>query len=240
MSILNKKHLKRALLFTIIATLISLSLIGCSIISSSRKAKAQKLLEKKYNEKFEVDTYRGQQWYEEWYSVLAHSKNYPNLKFKAEIDTDNMVTDKYVQRRVGNTVKQRIIDSSDIKIKGNYVVEVYSTVYYTVTEDPNISPEDYDKENPTNDYVINVYLDKTQNDEADFERYAGNIANNLPNLHGWLAFYIIEPNLIPSIQDYFTREDDIYSELDDMIGWSAHIVDYKFSDGKATLGASNK
>ncbi len=78
---------------------ISVLLCGCGY--KKERTIAEKLLEEKYDEPFEVTSYSGSGIRKRYYTVTAHAKAWSDLPFEANVDSDgSKVSDSYICRRV--------------------------------------------------------------------------------------------------------------------------------------------
>lgn len=202
---------------------------GCATNTDEKKNNAETLLEKKYNEKFSVYEYGGKEPMQDWYTVRAYSIEYPDIIFKAEIDTDNRISDNYVQRRVGCALKDTIEESFK-DLNGGFVVFATPTTYYTVSTDPDITPEKFNEENPTNDFYICLFFDQSIYDGKQIYEYVKKAVSELKDLKGCIEVVLTEGKKIPEIDTYFTRQDDMYSELDDLLSDSKRS-DIRYENG---------
>jgi len=198
----------------IILGLASILLTGCG--SSYRKSQAASVLGKKYHEKFVIDEYRGQQLFEGWYTVIAHSERYLDVKFKADIDTTfpHRVSDKYEINLMAYKFKNEVEEILDVR--GDYAIHVFNGAKYTIYEDTELTPQEFaEKQNSIYDYGVYLYVDRDKNSEVDAEYYANVVAEHYPWLKGYVYTNLVSSDLIPWIQDYWTEHDTVYSELKD-------------------------
>lgn len=203
---------------------------GCATNTNEKKSKAETLLESKYGEKFTVIEYDGSEPMENWYTVRAYSEKEPDIVFKAEIDSNGMVSDTYVQRRVGCALRDQI-ENALKDLDGGFVVYAAPTTYYTVSTDPDITPEKFNGENPTNEYYICLYLDKEVYSGEQAYEFAEKVLNEIGDFSGYIEVVITDAEKLSKVDTYFTEQDDIYSELNDMLS-GAERADIRYENGK--------
>ena len=198
----------------VLLTLIML-VTGCSN-AAGKKKNAEFLLENKYGRDIAIRDYDGAQLGERWYSVRAYAEEEPDIIFKADIDSDMIVDDTYVQRKVGCAMRDRVKNVLN-DLTGGFVVYASPTTYYTVSKDPEITPERFDEENSSNEYIIILYFDKEMYSSEQAYDAAKKAIEGIGNFSGYVQVTMTDNDKLSKIYKYFTEQDDIYSELNDML-----------------------
>lgn len=213
-------------------TAVSSVLAGCGMTSKDKMEKAKDLLEEKYNEEFEVTEYRGQRVGESYYTVVAYSKEYPDLPFKVYVSDDGF-SDEYIVRRFCAKLSDQIIDNMGLE-EGVFVY-TQSMLKSTHSTDPNIGVKEYASENPYDLYTVYFYIDRTA---YDAEQIYDACVRGLKGLDSYSGNYIIQlaedGKTIDSVQDYFTHSDGKYGDLDKII--NVRNVPVNFKNGTVTTG----
>lgn len=131
---------------------------GCGISTQGRMKRAISYLETKYNKEFKAVDYRGQKVGENYYTVVAYSKEYPDLPFKVYVSDDGF-SDEYIVRRFCAKLSDQIMDNMELE-EGVFVY-TQSMLKSTHSTDPDIGVKEYTSENPYDLYTVYLYIDRT-------------------------------------------------------------------------------
>lgn len=169
---------------------------------NERMAKAKEILEKKYNDAFEIIEYRGQQMLADYYEVKAVCKNNPDLKFTASVEADySGVSDSYaakmVSKRFSDIVSRNLNDI-------NGYVYVFSETFIKEYPLPgaDISVEDFS--NIVDNNLMKVFVFICEENETAENMYSAyqNSFKSLEAFSGTLAWYIVDEDMLKNIQKY--------------------------------------
>lgn len=187
---------------------------GCNSIDGKKKVK--EALTKKYQEEFEVITYRGPGFLQDSCTVTAYAVEYPELVFCAAMNmkTGNVMT-SYVTKRLCDRITEKImLNLRNLDCK--YFVYTETTLPETLSENPNITLSDYVNENPGNRFVIYLYLYKEDLDKEKLETSQIHMLEGLSEMQGYVSLYLCDSEKIEKVQEYVSSHADTYTEFDEM------------------------
>jgi hypothetical protein len=210
---------------------------GCAS-PSREKAQAAEMLEQKYQEKFEITDYKAAGILEDYYTVKAYSTEYPELLFQASIDSETgAVMDSYVTKRLCDRLSDKI--SQNLRnLECDYYVFAEAMLSDSLIEDPNVSLETYQKEEPWNRFTIYLCMDQ---DGANIQNIVSSLAdmlNGTADISGSVSMYLGDAEMLAEIQNYVTSHDDTYSEFDEMTE-NVRIGSVPFENGHFSLTEDN-
>ena len=200
---LNKKPL---LLFMLLAML-TVALSGCG--TAVKEQQAQKLLEKKYGERFSVSVDKLQELGSGYYTAKAYSIQYPDMPFSVNVDNDGKnFSDNYVARRVCSRIEEQVY-SNIHATKGKLLVHVEAMAHGHGLDDPDMTIPDFVNMNPSNRFSIHVF-------SSSAEPSGGNIQKLLSGLEclpgGTIYIYSTSDPTVSKMQKYCTETDTPVSE----------------------------
>ena len=227
------KKTARCLRYMLIAMCMMVVMTGCGV--RERSEKAARLLEAKYGEKFIIDEYRGypaKKPTQDYYTVIAHSEEYPTILCSARIGDDDTISDTYVCERLMARMSAEMSKSLEI-LKGpryifmqpvrksphllndlGYNVMRAFTPYATIN-DPNTSLETFLKEDPEQEIFVYVgYV--PQKDETAEDLYDGITAmiTSMGSAHGYVGVYICDDKSLGEMRTYVEGHDVLYRDYD--------------------------
>lgn len=212
---------------------VSSVLVGCGMTSEEKMKQAETMLEDKYGEEFVVSEYRGQQVGTKYYTVAAYAKEFPDLSFEAYV-SENGIEDKYVLRRFCSKLSDQILENMGLS-DGAYIY-TDSLLGSSQSKDPAVTIEKYPQENPYDQYTVYFYIDKNS---YNLDQIYEACANGVSNLNAYSGNYVVQMTdhkTIDMVQDYFTRSDGKYADLDDIV-YVPNLFLY-FENGKLTTEKS--
>ena len=208
-------------------------LSGCSS-PDQRKREAAEALGNKYQEEFEIISYKAPELLQDYYTVKAYSLDYPNLVFQAEVGVETGdVSDSYVTKRLCSRISEKISRNLGT-LETDYYVFTEAMLDETVITDPEVSLADYMAEGPGNRFTVYFCIDKNGADAGNIALAAAGMFKDLPQMSGSLCIYLAEPELLADIQDYVESHDDTYTEFDEMTD-EAYIGSESFENGGLSL-----
>lgn len=210
-----KRRLKKSLIGVIALSVALTGLEGCASPAHDKK-KAAKMLQEKYQEEFEIIDYKSAGFFEDYYSVRAYAVEYPELVIKADVDTKTGgMSDTYVVRRLCERISSKISENLR-ELSCNYYVFTEEILGYSMSTDPNISLENFMKENYGSEFVISLCLDKKDADIANIVSASVNMLNGISGMKGTVCIYLTETDVLTEIQEYVTTHDKVYGEFQDI------------------------
>lgn len=211
-----RKNLKRKLTGGIILAIAAFNLSGCGS-NAQRKKQAEKALEQKYQEKFEITEYKDAGFMADYYIVQAYADAYPDLLFQASVDIESgSIMDAYVSKRLCDRISDKISQNIGT-LTTDYYVFTEAMFENTLLEDPMATLEEYMRESPENEFVIYIFLDEAGTEKENISKSLKNMLNEIPGLTGEAAFYRVNSELIMNIQEYLASHDGIYHDFENMV-----------------------
>lgn len=190
-------------------------LSGCAN-PASRKEQAKKELEKKYGETFQVTSYNGGAFLEDYYTVEAYADAYPELPFLASVDvkTGNL-SDSYVTKRLCNRLSERAMENL-FELKDDIYVYTEADLWGTVLTNPEVSLEDYMKDAPKERFNIHVFINHQESSLADIARELNKTLDGISHLNGSLCLYLGSEEQIEKVREYTESHDELYQEFKEL------------------------
>ena len=207
-------------------------LTGCEN-AKARKKQAAEALEQKYHEKFEVTDYRNAGFMADYYTVQAYADEYPDLLFEASVDIKSgNVMDSYVTKRLCDRLSDKISQNLGI-LENDYFVFTEAMLGDTLLTDPMVSLEDYMKDGP-NKFTVYLCMNQENANIQNIAEALGKLLDGITGIHGSIAFYLMDSELLKNVQEYVTSHDDTYGDFDEMVE-DAYIGSTEFENGSFYL-----
>ena len=207
-------------------------LTGCEN-AKARKKQAAEALEQKYHEKFEVTDYRNAGFMADYYTVQAYADEYPDLLFDASVDIKSgNVMDSYVTKRLCDRLSDKISQNLGI-LENDYFVFTEAMLGDTLLTDPMVSLEDYMKDGP-NKFTVYLCMNQENANIQNITEALGKLLDGITGIHGSIAFYLMDSELLKNVQEYVTSHDDTYGDFDEMVE-DAYIGSTEFENGSFYL-----
>ena len=207
-------------------------LTGCEN-AKARKKQAAEALEQKYHEKFEVTDYRNAGFMADYYTVQAYADEYPDLLFEASVDIKSgNVMDSYVTKRLCDRLSDKISQNLGI-LENDYFVFTEAMLGNTLLTDPMVSLEDYMKDGP-NKFTVYLCMNQENANIQNITEALGKLLDGITGIHGSIAFYLMDSELLKNVQEYVTSHDDTYGDFDEMVE-DAYIGSTEFENGSFYL-----
>lgn len=180
-----------------------------------RLKKAKALLEKKYNEEFEITQYAGQQMMESFYTVNAAAMS-DGLPFKAYIDVEgDGFSDCYGARRLA--MKYSDIISRNLDAVHGYVYVYSSTEIDDIPlSGADVSVKEFSELYPAKKMNVNVFLcSEDKNAESLYETF-GKAFEGIEDFSGLFSLYIADEKKLTDIQNYIETNTGLYYDFKEM------------------------
>ena len=207
-------------------------LTGCEN-AKARKKQAAEALEQKYHEKFEVTDYRNAGFMADYYTVQAYADEYPDLLFEASVDIKSgNVMDSYVTKRLCDRLSDKISQNLGV-LENDYFVFTEAMLGDTLLTDPMVSLEDYMKDGP-NKFTVYLCMNQENANIQNITEALGKLLDGITGIHGSIAFYLMDSELLKNVQEYVTSHDDTYGDFDEMVE-DAYIGSTEFENGSFYL-----
>lgn len=210
-----RKNLKR-LTGGIILAIAAFNLSGCGS-NAQRKKQAEKALEQKYQEKFEITEYKDAGFMADYYMVQAYADAYPDLLFQASVDLESgSVMDSYVSKRLCDRISEKISQNIGT-LNADYYVFTEAMFENTLLENPMATLDEYMRESPENEFVIYIFLNGEETEEENVSKSLKNMLSEISGLTGEAAFYRVNGEVLLQIEEYLTSHDGIYHDFESMV-----------------------
>lgn len=210
---------------------------GC-VAPSRRKLQVAEALQQKYQDEFQVFSYKDSGFFSDYCTVLAYASEYPDLIFHASIDkkTDE-VTDSYVTKRLCGRISDKVGRNLG-KLKTDYYVFTEAMLTGIMITDPDVTLEEYRKEAPGNLFTIYLCINKREADAQNIIDSLNNLFSGISGISGSLCLYLADDDMMTAIQDYVTSHDTTYSDFDNMTE-KEYLGSVDFADGNFYLSEDN-
>ncbi len=195
----------RIIIMAIITTSV---LTACGVEPAEKETRAEAALARKYGQAFDVLQVYPQKFGDLYYEVQACPVDEPLLRFSAVIDTeDDGVSDTYVERRVCAAISRQAEENLD-KLPATYYLFVGAAGPQPITEDKDISIEDYAALDPLNMFRLELFAIPEGRDPAAWYQGMGNLFSGLEALRGNVKLYLVDEKQMDAIQAYFELNDE--------------------------------
>ena len=228
-------------IFLISTLVLMLGLTGCSNLSSfgsttsfSYEEKAKKLLEEQYECEFIIDDVQSIYTLDGYYTVIAHSKNNPDIVFKASINTDGSgLSDNYGSKLINKKISE-VIENNLGSIKDNVYVYTTPLIETIGITNANMTIEEYMQQYPSD--TFHIYLNYCSDEVTSLEiiNSLNSMFNDLDCLNGNIYLYGMPEHTLRYVEDYLKENDKMYDECKNIID-SYYIVNIPFLNGKITM-----
>jgi hypothetical protein len=210
------KKAVNCLKYLMIGVCMMAAMTGCG--SRERNAKAAELLEEKYGEKFVIDENRGQEPMQDYYTVIAHSEEYPTIIFSAGIGADDdSVDDTYVCERLMARMSDEMSKSMG-SLKGESYIFAQGFLEYTPFDDTNISLETFMQELPDQEFTFYLnYVPEDGETAEDIYDGVSSMVSSIAAAKGNVAVYICDEKTLGKIQGYVESHDILYDSYNKIV-----------------------
>lgn len=219
---------KYNILKLILVGVITIMTAGCSNKVNLSK-QAEEALQIKYNESFTVSDFIKKSG--DYYTVYASSKNYPDITFYADVNSDGKdVSDTYAAKRLGLKISN-IVNQSLKDFDGEYFVYSHPMIENFYTNNADISIEDFVATFPSNTFDINVYVDKESQDIEKIYDLLSVVPSKLGAMKGSINVCLVNSGLINEIKTAIEETDDLTSNTYKKLVLDSQTVHISFENG---------
>ena len=213
------------------AALIDLN--GC-INPALQKKQAEKALEEKYGESFQITNYNGVAFGDDYYTVNAYAEAHPEIPFLAAVDLKSgVVSDPYVTKRLCGRISDKVIGNI-AAIKDDIYVFTEAVLDSTLLTDPDISFEDYMQEMPETKFYLHIFINHQTSTKKELANELLKVAYCFYKLNGSLCLYTGTEEQINNVREYAESNNELYHEFQTMTD-DLYIGTYKIVNGKVLL-----
>lgn len=213
------------------AALIDLN--GC-MNPALQKKQAEKALEEKYGESFQITNYNGVAFGDDYYTVNAYAETHPEIPFLAAVDLKSgVVSDPYVTKRLCSRISDKVIGNI-AAIKDDIYVFTEAVLDSTLLTDPEISFEEYMQEMPETKFYIHIFINHQTSTKKELVNELLKTANGFYQLNGSLCLYVGTEEQINNVREYAESHNELYHEFQTMTD-DMYIGTYKIINGKVLL-----
>lgn len=199
------KQIVRILIMAIITTSV---LTACGVRPEEKEQRAKEALERKYNREFEITAVYPQKFGELYYEVQAYAADDPLVRFTAAVDTeDDNISDSYPEQRVCAAISRKAEENLD-GLPGIYYVRTHAVGPQPITDDADISIQDYAALDPLNLFRIEIYVTPEQSDTALCYKALSQLYHELECLTGTGRLFVINEEQMQAVQTYFDANDE--------------------------------
>ena len=210
-----------------------MNLNGC-MNPALQKKQAEKALEEKYGEAFQITNYNGVAFGDDYYTVDAYAEAHPEIPFLASIDLKNgVVSDPYVTKRLCGRISDKVIENI-AAIKDDIYVFTEAALDGTLLTDPEISFEAYIQEMPETKFYIHIFIDHQASTKKELVNELLKTADGFPQLNGSLCLYFGTEEQLNNIREYAESHNELYREFQTMTD-DMYIGTYKIVNGNVLL-----
>ncbi|MCD7884797.1 MAG: hypothetical protein LUI87_14000 [Lachnospiraceae bacterium] len=222
------------ILLTGVIILAAIAGIEGFVSPSARRKQAEDLLREKYQEEFVVTSVKEGTIFLDYYTVVAYSRDYPELLFQASIENESgEISDSYVSKRVCDRLSQQVSLNLG-NLESGYYVFTEVMLGDTLLTNPEVSLEDYLAEYPSARFTIYLCIEEGGCSASNIVSAAAHMLDNLPAINGSIVLYLADAELMTKIQDYVASNVKIYTDFDRMTE-DAEVGIAAVNEGKFSL-----
>ena len=140
--------------------------------------------------------------------------------------------DSYVTKRLCDRLSDKISQNLGI-LENDYFVFTEAMLGDTLLTDPMVSLEDYMKDGP-NKFTVYLCMNQENANIQNITEALGKLLDGITGIHGSIAFYLMDSELLKNVQEYVTSHDDTYGDFDEMVE-DAYIGSTEFENGSFYL-----
>lgn len=202
---------------------------------------AIELLNKKYNDNFEIEEIQSHSFFRGYYTVIAYQEENADLLFRAYVNSDGTgISDNYVTKLVCSDVSDKVARNLD-NLKGIYYIFTEVMLELTMLDNVNTSLEEFMETFPNNKFTINInYCPEEVSAEEVINALNGTL-ENLECISGKIHLYIMDEPTLSKVQIYMENHDKCYDEYVSMVEkYSAGIIEFEKGKIKSTKEQINK
>ena len=196
---------------------------------------AVELLNKKYDDFFEVERVQSHSYFRGYYTVIAYKKENPDLLFRAYVDSDGAgISDNYIAKWVCHQIADRVAQNLDA-LSGIYYISADTVMDIAALNNTNITIEEFVKEYPKTKYMIHVHFCPEETTAEEVYRGFGNAFHDLESITGKIYLYIVDETMLAKVQEYTETYDKYYDDYKTMMeNYSVGLIEFENGKIKTT------
>ena len=199
---------------------------------------AVKLLNKKFNDVFEIERVQAHQYLRGYYTVIAYQQDNADLLFRAYVDDDGgAISDNYVTKLVCNELSDKVAQNLN-SLKGIYYIFSEAMMELTMLDDIETSLDEFLKGCPENKFSIHVNFAPEDTTAEEVALGLMHILNDLQALRGNIYLYIADQLTLAKIQEYRETHDTCYDDYEKIVE-SYYVGMIEFEKGTIILAATS-
>ena len=222
---------RRVALIIILGVMV-MEIFGCGQLSSNEEV-ARELLNKEYNEEFEIEKIVNISVMDGYYTAVAYPVKQPEMLFTVRVNSDGSgESDNYISKAKCLELSDKLARNLD-GIDGLHYV--YSEpLYDPVIKDKDITLEGYLATNPDRIYNVYLVLDPNQMDMEKSYKLIADMCNGISPLNLNVLVYAADENGLKEISSYMENHDIVYDDFDHS-GGQYYKDSFKFRKGKIDI-----
>lgn len=196
-----RKNLKGVIVMAVMAA----ELAACEMKQSGYEERALNMLEEKYEEKFTIWQYTGQEFSRGYFTVICSAKEAQDILFEARVANDgSYMEDEYVSAVVCNKAERQI--DENLEYMGGYLLEKVVPVSRSLdSADADMSVEEFMTRKPGNRFA--VYLMYCPQEKGADRVYAElqKAFRGLDCMSGNIQLYVMQEEELKEMQGYLAE-----------------------------------
>lgn len=191
------------------------SITGCRMIS--HEALAVKLLNKKYNDSFEVEKVQSRNTFGGYYTVIAYQEDNPDMLFEANVNFDGSgVSDNYVSKIVSQKLSDKIAHNLN-DLKGTYYIYSNPMIQNRRADDVDMSVQEFLEAFPVTRFSVKVYYKPEDTSADEIYEELNNMFKDIDGVNGQVKLYFMGDYTLGNVQYYIKTHDDFYNDYKHMV-----------------------
>ncbi|MBQ8234469.1 MAG: hypothetical protein IJZ36_02655, partial [Bacilli bacterium] len=217
----------KRLLSLLLLLILSINLLGCSLVPLT-ETKVKNLLSEKYGESFEIKEVQSKNFLEGYTTYIAYPSNETTCLFKVSVDNDGKrFSDNYAVKQIC----KELTDIVEVNLDTVANTYVHTNTVIDMMQSDNIAIDLYDFASERGSvFNIYVYFDSTLCSIDSIYNKLELIIQNLSYVNGTFYIYDAPEGLQYSVQNYVESNDTLYNNFNNMVD-SYYVDSIGFKEG---------
>lgn len=207
------KKILKIIVGVLLMSITAAELMACVPNRTEYEELSVRLLQEKYDEEFEIAKYLGRQSMNEYFQVVAFSKDYPELLFEAKVACDgSYVMDEYVASRVCHLAGERI-EHNVGALPGYMQIKVEAVSKSIDSDKADMSVQEFMSVKTKNRFAVYlIYCPSGKDSEKTYQAIVSAFSG-LECMSGNIQFYLTDEKILKQAQEYLSETTNIDYEF---------------------------
>lgn len=157
---------------------------------------AKRMLQKKYDEEFEVVQYLGAEHTEDFFEVTAVSEKNPDVIFEARISRDGAyLDDEYAKAKACHEIEEQMLQNLDENVG-------YAAIHVETTGER---------------MAVYFHISPTEDDPGKLCQAIRDVFAGMDDSDGNMQLYIVDEEMLGKVMAYFDENAKVYYEYDKLL-----------------------